>query len=415
MARARDGKEKRAPLGGSGSGQTSFVVVRLPRADTAQIPVDGSNRRFVRQACSVNAEETMRYLGMDVHGKATVFCLLDADGKTVETGSVRTTAPALSDLAQRLSKNDTLVAAQEVGTMCQFVHDVFTAAGVKILSFNAQQLRVIASSRKKTDKRDSFWIAKCLQTDMMPHPVYIPDGDIRKLRSQLAIRANLTGERKRWLLRARSQLRAVGIVVPKGVSKIERMLAECLNKPDGLDPYVVQTLELCSRMMKNIKNEITTLEAQIIADTKHVDDLKRLKTIPAIGDWVALYIYAWVGDVRRFRNARLLSSYAGLVPSVHQSGDTLHTGRITKAGSNGLRSILVQAGHVLLFKCKADESLPLKDLATRVHTARARRKIAVVAAGRFILRTAFYVLRDGTTYERTRLRRAKPQEVQRTD
>ena len=147
----------------------------------------------------------MLYLGLDVHGKSTVFCLLDANGNTMETGSVSTTALALAELAQRLSVADTLLAGQEVGTMCHFVHDVFTALGVKILSFNAQLLRVITSSRKKTDKRDAFWIAKCLQTGMMPHPVYIPDGDIRKLRSQLAMRANLAAEKKRWLLRARSQ------------------------------------------------------------------------------------------------------------------------------------------------------------------------------------------------------------------
>jgi hypothetical protein len=53
-------------------------------------------------------------------------------------------------------------------------------------------------------------------------------------------------------------------------------------------------------MMKNIKNEFATLEAQIIADTKNVNAVKRLKTIPTIGDGVALYIYAWVGDVWRF-------------------------------------------------------------------------------------------------------------------
>lgn len=171
--------------------------------------------------------------------------------------------------------------------------------------------------------------------------------------------------------------------------------------------------------------EISSEELRQFAED-HIGKLKAVPALPAHlaalrchdagrGDWVALYIHAWVGDVQRCLNTRMLSSYAGLVPSVHQTGETLRTERITKAGSNGLRSMLVQADHVLLFKCKADESLPLKDLATRVHTARARRKIAVVAAGSFILRTAFYVLRDRTTYDPTRLRRAKPQEVQRAD
>lgn len=353
----------------------------------------------------------MRYIGLDVHGKATVFCVLDEAGNKVETGSVPTTAPALTDLANRFSAGETLVAAQEVGTMCHFVHDVFTTAGVKILSFNAAQLRMIASSRKKTDKRDSFWIAKCLQTGMMPHPVYIADGNIRQLRSQLAQRANLTGEKRRWILRARAHLRGVGIVVPKGISKIERMLAESLEKPDGLDVYIVEALQLCARMIKTLKCEIGALEAKLIAEAKQLEPVQRLKTIPAVGDWIALYIYAWVGDIRRFRNARMLTSYAGLVPTVHQSGDTSRSGGITKAGSKGLRCILVQAGNLLSSRVTAADAAPLKDIANRVHTARARRKIAVVAAGRHILRIAFYVLRDAIIYDPTRLRRGKPQEV----
>src|SRR6185369_2955083 len=101
-------------------------------------------------------------------------------------------------------------------------HDIFTALGVRILSFNAQQLRVIASSRKKTDKRDAFWIAKCLQTGMMPHPVHIPTADVRRLRSLLAQRTSIALERKRWLLRARAHLRGAGVAVPKGAAKITR-------------------------------------------------------------------------------------------------------------------------------------------------------------------------------------------------
>jgi hypothetical protein len=56
---------------------------------------------------------------------------------------------------RRLGAEDELHCGQEVGTQSYFVHDVLTAAGVKLLSFNAQQLRVIASSRKKTDSRDA--------------------------------------------------------------------------------------------------------------------------------------------------------------------------------------------------------------------------------------------------------------------
>jgi transposase len=348
----------------------------------------------------------VRYLGLDVHGKATVYCLLDAEGNVIDRGSVPTTVLDLSELVRRLSKDGEIMAGQEVGTMCHFIHDIFTALRIKILSFNAQHLRVIASSRKKTDKRDAFWLAKCLQTGMMPHPVHIPTADVRKLRSLLAQRRALAAERKRWLLRARSHLRGVGILVPKGVRKIARMLEEAISRPDGLDVFVVDALELCARQERQLAAELARVESALQNEAKQIEDIRRLKTIPAVGDWVAIAIYAAIGDIHRFRNARLLSSYAGLVPSVHQSGETLRSGGITKAGSPSLRTVLVQAGHVLLFRCRAPETLPLKALAARVHSARARRKIAVVAAARHILRIAFYVLRDGTSYDPTRLRSA---------
>ncbi|MGH7269783.1 MAG: hypothetical protein ACREJ3_05070 [Polyangiaceae bacterium] len=64
-----------------------------------------------------------------------------------------------------------------------------------------------------------------------------------------------------------------------------------------------------------------------------------------------------------------------------------------------------------MFRCASDDARPLRQLAQRVHTARVRRKIAVVAAARFLLRTAFYILRDGTSYDPKLLRGAVEEHV----
>jgi len=345
----------------------------------------------------------MRYLGMDVHSAATVYCVLDAEGAVVERGSIATTATDLGELARRLSAGEELLAAQEVGTQCYFVHDAISAVGVRILSFNAAQLRMIAASRKKTDKRDAYWIAKALQTGMTPHPVHVPGAEVRRLRGLLHQRQALVAERKRWLLRARSYLRSAGMPLRKGASRITRLLDDARKSSDGLPTSVADGLELCARQQAQLGEELAVVEEVLLAEAKEIDAIQRLKTIPAVGDWVAITLYAAVGDIDRFGSARLLAAYAGLVPSVHQSGATLRNGPITKAGSGPLRAALVQAGHVLLWKCNAEDAKPLRALAARVHTARARRKIAVVAAARHILRIAFYVLRDGTTYDPKRI------------
>ena len=129
----------------------------------------------------------MRYLGMDVHGKSTVWCLVDERGEVVREGRIPTTAPALTALMRELAAEGEVLAGQEVGTLTYLVHDAVTAAGTTILSFNAHQLRMIAASRKKTDRRDAYWIAKALQSGMYPHPVYVPTGEIRAIRERFGL------------------------------------------------------------------------------------------------------------------------------------------------------------------------------------------------------------------------------------
>jgi hypothetical protein len=105
----------------------------------------------------------MRYLGMDVHAKVTGWCLLDAQGEIVSEGRTPATAVALAALVQKLSQESEVL-------------DAVTAAGAQLLSFSAQPLRMISASRKKTDRREAYWIATALQAGMYPHPVYIPTG-----------------------------------------------------------------------------------------------------------------------------------------------------------------------------------------------------------------------------------------------
>lgn len=97
----------------------------------------------------------MNDLGIDVHSAASIWCLLDQDGEPINTGRSDTTFEALKNLATTLRSRGELVAGQELGTQAYLVLDAFTHAGVEIQSFNAAHLRMIAASRKKTDKRDA--------------------------------------------------------------------------------------------------------------------------------------------------------------------------------------------------------------------------------------------------------------------
>jgi transposase len=354
-------------------------------------------------ATSTRTEEHVRYLGIDVHSSASVWCLLDEHGELAARGRIETSYAKLKALATELSTSEPLIAGHEVGTQVYLVHDAFTDAGIDIRAFNAAHLRIIAASRKKTDKRDAYWIARSLQTGMTPHPVHIPRGEVRELRRLLAQRGALIEDRKRWQLRARAHLRARGMVVARGKEHIQRQIAWMTSHPEGVEPGLLSALGMCERAMELFDEELVHIDAVLDARTRDNAIVQRLRTIPGIGQLVAIHLCAAIDDIRRFPNASSLSSYAGLVPSIRQTGMTAHYGKITKEGSPELRRVLVQAAHAVALS-KRSATAPLRAFFDRVYRNRGRKKIATVALAHLLLKIAFHVWRDGTDYDPTRLR-----------
>ena len=90
-----------------------------------------------------------------------------------------------------------------------------------------------------------------------------------------------------------------------------------------------------------------------------------------------------------------MAAYVGLVPSVHQSGDTEYRGRITKEGDGLMRYLLVEAAHVLLTRARADSALKRwgKRIEKRKGSAKAKvavaRKLAIILHRMWLTGQAF--------------------------
>ena len=73
---------------------------------------------------------------------------------------------------------------------------------------------------------------------------------------------------------------------------------------------------------------------------------KLLMTILGVGYYSALSIVSEIGDINRFPDSYHLCSHAGLVPSIHSSGEITYHGAITKTGSRYLRWVLLECVHI---------------------------------------------------------------------
>jgi len=99
------------------------------------------------------------------------------------------------------------------------------------------------------------------------------------------------------------------------------------------------------------------------------------------------------GDMTRFPSAAHLCSWAGMCPGHDESAGKRRSGQTRKA-NRYLRSTLIQAGAAA--SRKNDSALQARYRRVKRHRGH---KKAVVATGHQILEIAYYVMRDGVTYQ----------------
>jgi transposase len=76
-------------------------------------------------------------------------------------------------------------------------------------------------------------------------------------------------------------------------------------------------------------------------------------TVPGIGPITAIGILAETGDLQRFKNPDEFTSYLGLIPSEHRSGDTVYGVSIQPRCNMHLRPLLIEAAWFAIRKCPA--------------------------------------------------------------
>jgi len=86
-------------------------------------------------------------------------------------------------------------------------------------------------------------------------------------------------------------------------------------------------------------------------DKKNGEELKgqkNLQSITGIGKLSSTIILSNIGDINDFDNSKKLCAYAGLVPRVYDSNESIRHGRITKRGDKILPTTLVQVSLIAI-------------------------------------------------------------------
>jgi transposase len=328
------------------------------------------------------------YVGLDVHKKFIQGCILDSDGKVLLEQKFKSEPHSMDAFLLNVPKDSKIVL--ESCSCWQYVYDYLDDAEYTDLHLaNPIRVRLIAESRKKTDKVDAKALANLLRVNLLPES-YAPPLSVRYERQITRHRLSLVR------LRGDVKRKIHALLLRHG---IEHEFSDVFGKA-GIKYLYSLDLPACDRF--ELDNYIKTVEflTEKISETQerveeyanHSPQSRLLMTIPGIDYYSALMISAEIGDIRRFNTAKKLVCYAGLNPSISQSGEKCYMGHIAKQGNNNLRWILGQCANIAV---QNDSRIALfYHRIKKVHN----HNIAITATARKMLTIICAMLKNNTKY-----------------
>ena len=152
-------------------------------------------------------------------------------------------------------------------------------------------------------------------------------------------------------------------------------------------------LKMLLERLKLLNEQLKELDEMIISLYNQFDCY--LHTIPSITPISAASILAEIGDIRRFKNSSSLVAYAGIDPTIRQSGEYCSThNRMSKRGSSHLRHTLFLAASCCVF-----HNSPFNEYYLKKRSQGKHHLVAVGAVSRKLTTVVYAILKSGKPYE----------------
>lgn len=181
------------------------------------------------------------------------------------------------------------------------------------------------------------------------------------------------------------------LTMKKAIS-IREAAADTFGIKIAQDAFSFQLKQLIDRM-NFLDKQIEALDCQILEYYEKFDCY--LHTIPGIGMIAAATILAEIGDINRFKSSSALVAFAGIDPTVRQSGEFSSThNHMSKRGSPYLRHAIFLAATTCSF-----HNSPLNAYYKKKREQGKHHLTATGAVARKLTTVIYAVLRDSKPYE----------------
>jgi transposase len=202
----------------------------------------------------------------------------------------------------------------------------------------------MSGKRGKNDAADAAAICEAVTRPTMR---FVP---VKEEHQQIILclhrtRNGFVEERTATYNRLRGLISEFGIVLPQKVACLRREIGSRLEDLPG---YANRCIGDLLAHADQLDARIAEYDRAIAQAAREDARSKRLMQLPGIGPITASALLASIGGGHDFANGRQVAAWIGLTPGQYSSGGKERLGRITKAGDNYLRSLLVMGARAVL-------------------------------------------------------------------
>lgn len=285
----------------------------------------------------------------------------------------------------------------EAGFCGFWIHRQLTEAGCNSIVVHPADVPTTDKERdRKTDAVDARKLAKELERGNLTG-IYVPDKEAEQLRSLARLtRKTCTKEKSRWKIRITAFLDYYGIKAPEHNSKWSKSYIGWLENLELDNGPAQETLLWELEELKQLKKRSLGLERSL---KRHCIEyfgkelVENIHSIPGIG-WKTLFVLLTeIIDINRFPVFDELKSWAGLVPSCHDSGDTHKDKGITSRRNRYIRYCLIEASWAAITHDPELFAAYLK------YTKRMKGQDAIIRISKKLLKRVYCIWNENRPYE----------------
>jgi transposase len=333
---------------------------------------------------------SIHYVGLDVHKKMVAFCVKTADGTIVEQGMVAATREALTEWALR--RTTPWIGVLETTLFAGWIYDHLEPYAVELKMAQSRRLEAIASAKKKNDHVDAAMLADLLRCNLVPE-CYVLPRELRDLRVQLRVRNFLLQQAVRLKNRLAGLLMESGEPYNKQKLHQRRYFGELLDRLEHVPEPVLDLLKTVRGLIELFDRAQAELLRGLVAHPDLQERVRRLMTIPGVGQVTALTWALEVGEPERFASVRKAISYCGLCSAQDESGGHSRRGPLSKQRNAHLQTVLIEAAKL------APRWNPWLAQVHQEELARGSANRATVAVARKLVALLLAIDKRGTDYE----------------